>query len=70
MTEQTLTAPAAAAPAQVTAPPLQARPQRTSTLRRAGSSAVLSTNARARSLVHTSVLSSPLFLRRRRGCWR
>ena len=40
MTEQTLTAPAAAAPAQVTAPPLQARPQRTSTLRRAGSSAV------------------------------
>ena len=33
MTEQTLTAPAAAAPAQVTAPPLQARPQRTSTLR-------------------------------------
>ena len=40
MTEQTLTAPAAAAPAQVPAPPLQARPQRTSTLRRAGSSAV------------------------------
>ena len=40
MTEQTLTAPAAAAPAPVTAPPLQARPQRTSTLRRAGSSAV------------------------------
>ena len=40
MTEQTLTAPAAAATPQVTAPPLQARPQRTSTLRRAGSSAV------------------------------
>lgn len=40
MTEQTLTAPAAAATPQVTAPPSQARPQRTSALRRAGSSAV------------------------------
>ncbi|WP_194383582.1 ABC transporter permease [Microbacterium luteum] len=40
MTEQTLIAPAAAATPQATVPPSQARPQRTSALRRAGSSAV------------------------------